>query len=165
MFLGRKIFLIFATSIEVRIFAKNYIYTDNAATTKLAPEALEAMMPFLTDEYGNPSSLYSFSRSAKKALADARAVIAECIGASPEEIFFTSGGTESDNWAIKGFLPYGKVIASAIEHHAVMNSLAYYDHFQHGPGKLLSVDKRGTVSFKSLENALPAGWHCVGYAG
>ena len=131
-----------------------YIYADNAATTKLAPEALEAMMPFLTDEYGNPSSLYSFSRSAKKALADARAVIAECIGASPEEIFFTSGGTESDNWAIKGFLPYGKVIASAIEHHAVMNSLAYYDHFQHGPGKLLSVDKRGTVSFKSLENAL-----------
>ena len=131
-----------------------YIYADNAATTKLAPEALEAMMPFLTEEYGNPSSLHSFSRSAKKALADARSVIAECIGASPEEIFFTSGGTESDNWAIKGFTPLGKVIASRIEHHAVMNSLAYYDHFQHGPGKLLAVDNHGLVSFKSLENAL-----------
>ncbi len=131
-----------------------YIYADNAATTKLAPEALEAMMTFLSDEYGNPSSLYSFSRSAKKALADARSAIAECIGASPEEIFFTSGGTESDNWAIKGFTPLGKVIASRIEHHAVMNSLAYYDYFQHGPSKLLSVDKHGTVSFKSLENAL-----------
>jgi len=131
-----------------------YIYADNAATTKLAPEAVEAMMPFLSDEYGNPSSLYSFSRSAKKALADARSVIAECIGASPEEIFFTSGGTESDNWAIKGFIPHGKVIASRIEHHAVINALAYCDHFQRGPGKLLSVDKRGIVSFKSLENAL-----------
>ena len=134
--------------------AKQMIYADNAATTRLAPEALEAMMPFLSDEYGNPSSLYSFSRSAKKALADARSVIAECIGASPDEIFFTSGGTESDNWAIKGFMPYGKVIASRIEHHAVINALAYCDHFHHGPGKLLAVDKRGTVSFKSLDNAL-----------
>lgn len=133
---------------------KIYIYADNAATTKLAPEALEAMMPFLTDEYGNPSSLYSFSRPAKKALADARAVIAECVGASPEEIFFTSGGTESDNWAIKGFTPYGKILASSIEHHAVYNSLAYYDYFSHGPGKILSVDRQGIVSFKSLENAL-----------
>ena len=134
--------------------AKQMIYADNAATTRLAPEALEAMMPFLTEEYGNASSLYSFSRSAKKALADARSVIAECIGASPDEIFFTSGGTESDNWAIKGFMPYGKVIASRIEHHAVINALAYCDHFHHGPGKLLAVDKRGTVSFKSLDNAL-----------
>ena len=134
--------------------AKQMVYADNAATTRLAPEALDAMMPFLTGEYGNPSSLYSFSRSAKKALSDARGVIAECIGASPGEIFFTSGGTESDNWAIKGFMPYGKVIASGIEHHAVTNALACYAHFPHGPGKLLSVDKRGTVSFKSLERAL-----------
>ena len=133
---------------------KQIIYADNAATTKLAPEALGAMMPFLTEEYGNPSSLYSFSRSAKKALADARAVIAECIGASPDEIFFTSGGTESDNWAIKGFAPFGRILASSIEHHAVYNSLAYYDHFSHGPGKILSVDRQGTVSFKSLQNAL-----------
>ena len=103
-----------------------YIYADNAATTKLAPEALEAMMPFLTDEFGNPSSLYSFSRSAKKALIDARAVISECIGATPEEIFFTSGGTESDNWAINNFV-FSKshrnhnILISSIEHHAVSN--------------------------------------------
>lgn len=107
--------------------AKQMIYADNAATTKLAPEALEAMMPFLTDEYGNPSSLYSFSRPAKKALADARAVIAECIGASPEEIFFTSGGTESDNWAINNFVfaelhRKRNILISPIEHHAIFNT-------------------------------------------
>ena len=127
MFLGREIFLIFAISIEVMILAKNYIYADNAATTRLAPEALEAMMPYLTDEYGNPSSLYSFSRSAKKALADARAVIAECIGASPEEIFFTSGGTESDNWAINNFVfaefhRKRNILISPVEHHAIFNT-------------------------------------------
>lgn len=107
--------------------AKNYIYADNAATTKLAPEALEAMMPFLSDEYGNPSSLYSFSRSAKKALADARSAIAECIGASPKEIFFTSGGTESDNWAINNFVfaefhRKSKILISPVEHHAIFNT-------------------------------------------
>lgn len=134
--------------------SKQIIYADNAATTKLAPEALEAMMPFLTEEYGNPSSLYSFSKSVKKALADARAVIAECIGASPNEIFFTSGGTESDNWAIKGFAPYGKVLASSIEHHAVYNSLTYCNNFTHGPGEILPVDRQGIVSFKSLQSAL-----------
>lgn len=107
--------------------AKQMIYADNAATTKLAPEALEAMMPFLTDEYGNPSSLYSFSRPAKKALADARAVIAKCIGASPDEIFFTSGGTESDNWAINNFVlaefhRKRNILISSIEHHAIFNT-------------------------------------------
>lgn len=103
-----------------------YIYADNAATTKLAPEALEAMMPFLTEEYGNPSSLYSFSRTAKKALADAREIIAECIGATPKEIFFTSGGTESDNWAINNFVfaefhRKRNILISSIEHHAIFN--------------------------------------------
>lgn len=107
--------------------AKQMIYADNAATTKLAPEALEAMMPFLTDEYGNPSSLYSFSRSAKKALADARTIIAECIGAAPKEIFFTSGGTESDNWAINNFVfaefhRKRNILISSIEHHAILNT-------------------------------------------
>ena len=107
--------------------AKQMIYADNAATTKLAPEALEAMMPFLTEEYGNPSSLYSFSRPAKKALADARTVIAECIGASPDEIVFTSGGTESDNWAINNFVfatlhRKRNILISSIEHHAIFNT-------------------------------------------
>ena len=81
---------------------KQQVYADNAATTKLDKDAFEAMIPWLTEEYGNPSQPYSFSRSAKNALADARETIAFCINADPDEIFFTSGGTESDNWALKG---------------------------------------------------------------
>ena len=80
----------------------NFVYADNAATTKLDSDAFEAMKPYLLDEYGNVSQPYSFSRSGKKALKNARETIAKCINANPEEIFFTSGGTESDNWAIKG---------------------------------------------------------------
>ena len=81
---------------------KHFIYADNAATTKLDIDAFEAMKPFLLEDYGNASQPYTLARKPKRALAEARAVIADCIGALPEEIFFTSGGTESDNWAIKG---------------------------------------------------------------
>ena len=77
------------------------IYADHAATTKLDADAYQAMQPYLLEEYGNASQPYSFSRSARKALQTARAEIADCIHALPEEIYFTSGGTESDNWAIK----------------------------------------------------------------
>lgn len=83
------------------------IYADNAATTALDMNAFEAMRPYLLEEYGNPSQPYSFARSAKKALAAARETIANCIGALPEEIYFTSGGTEGNNWAIKGMMQYG----------------------------------------------------------
>ena len=81
---------------------KQFIYADNAATTQLDMDAFEAMKPYLLGEYGNASQPYSFARTAKKALKNSRETIAQCIGAQPEEIFFTSGGTESDNWAIKG---------------------------------------------------------------
>ena len=81
---------------------KQCIYADNAATAKLSLSAFEAMKPFLLEEYGNPSQPYSFSRATKKALKEARETIASCIGANPEEIYFTSGGTESDNWVISG---------------------------------------------------------------
>lgn len=81
---------------------KQFIYADNAATTKLNKEAFNAMIPWLTDEYGNASQPYAFARKPKKALAESRKIIAKCINALPEEIYFTSGGTESDNWAIKG---------------------------------------------------------------
>ena len=105
---------------------KRFIYADNAATTKLNIEAFEAMKPYLLDEYGNASQPYSFARKPKQALKEARAIIARCINASPEEIFFTSGGTESDNWAIKGTAcPTAKnnrVITSTIEHHAVLRA-------------------------------------------
>jgi len=136
------------------MISSSYIYADNSATTRLAPEALKAMMPFLVTEYGNASGVYSFSRPAQKALKDAREAIASCIGALPEEIFFTSGGTESDNWAIKGSMPLGRIVTSRIEHHAVLNSLAYADFFPHGSAKILPVDERGIVSYKSLEAVL-----------
>ncbi|MBQ3279714.1 MAG: cysteine desulfurase [Clostridia bacterium] len=100
------------------------IYADNAATTRLDPAALEAMLPYLKEEYANPSQPYSFARKAKKAIAGARETIAGILGAEPEEIFFTSGGTESDNWAIKGTNPVGRnhIVAGALEHHAVLHA-------------------------------------------
>ena len=102
------------------------IYADNAATTKLDIDAFEAMKPYLLDEYGNASQPYSFARKPKQALKEARAIIARCINAEPEEIFFTSGGTESDNWAIKGVVLADTqkcaVITSQIEHHAVLRA-------------------------------------------
>lgn len=90
------------------------IYADNAATTKLDIDAFEAMKPWLLDEYGNASQPYSFARKPKKALAEAREIVAACINAKPEEIYFTSGGTESDNWAIKS------AAFSNMEHKAII---------------------------------------------
>lgn len=104
------------------------IYADNAATTKLDTSAFESMLPWLIEEYGNASQPYAFARKPKKALAEARTTIAECIGALPEEIYFTSGGTESDNWVIKSLafsnLKKQTAITSAFEHHAVLHSCA-----------------------------------------
>ncbi len=98
------------------------IYADHAATTPLMPEALEAMLPYLTSDFGNPSSLHGWSRSARMALDEARSAMARCINAEPDEIFFTSGGTESDNWAVKGSA--GGLLVSSYEHHAVLNAAA-----------------------------------------
>lgn len=104
------------------------IYADNAATTKLDVDAFEAMKPFLLENYGNASQPYSFGVKAKRAINEARKTIAECIGANPEEIYFTSGGTEGDNWAIKMGSKItksdGNIITSKIEHHAVLNACA-----------------------------------------
>lgn len=123
------------------------IYADNAATTKLDVDAFEAMKQFLLEDYGNVSQPYAFSRGAKKALKKARTIIAECIGALPEEIYFTSGGTEGDNWAIKGLMTYGDnrvTITSSIEHHAILNACATVERSGY-PVKYLSVDKSGIV--------------------
>lgn len=107
---------------------RDFIYADNAATTKLDKTAFEAMKPWLLDEYGNASQSYIFARKPRKVIDEARAMIAECIGAEPEEIFFTSGGTESDNWVIKGSALWDTkkraTITSEFEHHAVLNSCA-----------------------------------------
>lgn len=100
----------------------NRIYVDHAATTPLCDAAWTAMKPFLREEFGNPSSLHSFAKKPREAVSAARATIAECIGAEPEEIVFTSGGTESDNWVIKG--TDGGLMVSAYEHHAILNAAA-----------------------------------------
>ena len=132
------------------------VYADNAATTKLDKDALAAMLPWLQDEYGNASQPYSFARKPKKALTDARATIAACIGAEPEEIYFTSGGTESDNWAIKGLIePNDKhqTITSQIEHHAVLNACSALERLGY-PVVYLPVDSQGVVLSDSLSKAI-----------
>ncbi len=136
---------------------KRNVYADNAATTKLNKDAFEAMIPWLTDEYGNASQPYSFARKPKKALAEARAIIADCINASPDEIFFTSGGTESDNWAINGaaFASQGRntIITSSIEHHAVLKTCQSLQKFGYRI-KLLDVTSNGIVLPSHLEEII-----------
>lgn len=133
------------------------IYADNAATTKLAPEAFEAMKPWMLEEYGNASQPYSFARKPKKALAEARATIAACINALPEEIFFTSGGTESDNWAIKGSAfsdpEHRATITSAFEHHAVLRSCAAIERLGY-PVAYLSPSPDGQITPENLESVI-----------
>ena len=135
---------------------KQYIYADNAATTKLDIDAFEAMKSFLIENYGNASQPYALARKPRNALAEARAVIAECIGALPEEIYFTSGGTESDNWVIKGLAEPGKkhlTITSQIEHHAVLHACSTLERFGY-PVTYLPVNASGTATPQVLEDAI-----------
>lgn len=132
------------------------IYADNAATTKLDNEALEAMLPWLRDEYGNVSQPYAFARKPKKAIAEARGIIAECIGALPEEIYFTSGGTESDNWAIKGLLePDDRrvTMTSQIEHHAILHTCDAIERMGY-PVVYLPVNHLGIVAPEILDSII-----------
>lgn len=133
------------------------IYADNAATTRLDSEAFEAMVPWLLDEYGNASQPYSLARKPKEALVEARSIIADCINALPEEIFFTSGGTESYNWAIKGsaFADPSKraTITSAFEHHAVLNSCLAIERFGY-PVAYLMPTADGIITEESLSSKI-----------
>lgn len=134
------------------------IYADNAATTKLDLDAYELMIPFLLDEYGNASSQYSFAGFAKKAIINSRNSIASGINSDPDEIFFTSGGTESDNWAIKGSALIRKdkgkhIITSSIEHHAVLESCAFLE-FLGFDITYLPVDKEGYVKPEVLKKSI-----------
>lgn len=136
---------------------KREIYADNAATTKLDEAVFDAMKPFLLEEYGNPSQPYSFSRAPKQALRDARETIAVCIGALPEEIFFTSGGTESDNWVIKGSA-FGDdrkraTITTSIEHHAILHACSAIERLGY-PVAYLSPDAQGIVSGDILQQVI-----------
>ena len=138
---------------------KKIIYMDNAATTAVSQEALETMMPFFRENFGNPSTIYSVGRNAKKELEIARERVAKALGASPKEIFFTSCGTESDNWAIKGAafegLKKGKnhIITSKIEHHAVLHTVQYLEK-KGFDVTYLDVDSQGLVNPKDVENAI-----------
>ncbi len=134
---------------------RQHIYADNAATTKLDKEAFEAMIPWLTEEYGNPSQPYFFAKKPKMAVRNARETIAECIGAEPEQIFFTSGGTESDNWAIKCFgssTDVKVIVTSSIEHHAILKACESQKNVHQII--YLPVDRYGIVSPNDVDNAL-----------
>lgn len=129
------------------------IYADNAATTKLDIEAFEEMKPFILEDYANPSQPYSFAGKAKSAIRKARSIIAHCINADPEEIYFTSGGTESNNWAIKCFgveSSIKRIITSPIEHHSILNACKNKNIYE----EYVGVDDKGVVYEPSLVNLL-----------
>ncbi len=135
-----------------------YIYADNAATTKLDIDAFESMKPYLLEEYGNASQPYFFSKRPKMALKQARKTIAECIGAESEEIFFTSGGSESNNWAIKRFALFATdirhIITTNIEHHAVLHSVSSEKEYSNADVFYLEADNKGLISADQLESIL-----------
>lgn len=134
------------------------IYLDNAATTKTAPEVVDAMLPYFTQYYGNASSIYKLGSESKKATVQARETIAKTLGAQPNEIYFTAGGSESDNWALKAtFEAYqnkGKhIITSKIEHHAVLHTCEYLEKLG-AEVTYLDVDEDGVVDLEQLKKAI-----------
>ncbi|MDE6852778.1 MAG: cysteine desulfurase NifS [Lachnospiraceae bacterium] len=134
------------------------IYMDNAATTRVSEDVLDTMLPYFREYYGNPSAVYSFADQAKKAVDQARAQAAGVIGAKTEEIYFTAGGSESDNWALKAtaeaYASKGKhIITSRIEHHAVLHTCQYLEK-QGYEVTYLDVDEYGLVSLRDLQSAI-----------
>lgn len=134
------------------------IYVDNAATTKVAPEVVEAMLPYFTEDYGNPSSIYNEGRTAKKAVENAREKVACAIGADPKEIYFTGSGSEADNWAIRSVARAYKdkgnhIITSAVEHHAILHTCQDLEK-QGYEVTYLPVDEYGMVSAEDVKNAI-----------
>lgn len=134
------------------------IYLDNAATTAVSKEVADAMLPYFTEYYGNPSAIYSFANESGKAVASARETLAGIIGAKPEEIYFTGGGSESDNWAIKAtaeaYASKGKhIITTKIEHHAVLHTCEYLEKKGYEV-TYLDVDENGLVNPNELEKAI-----------
>ena len=141
--------------------AERFIYADHAATTAVTDTALAAMLPHFTRDYGNPSSLYRFAQEGKTHLEEARAQVAACLNAKPEEIYFTSGGTEADNWALRGVAELmalkgkktGHIITSAIEHHAILHTAQYLEK-QGYEVTYLPVDREGLVDPAAVEQAI-----------
>ena len=137
---------------------ENKIYLDNAATTKTRPEVVEAMLPYFTEKFGNPSSIYEFASQNRKAVDEARGIIAKSLGADISEIYFTAGGTESDNWALKEtFDAYASkgnhIITSKIEHHAILHTCEYLE--KHGcEVTYVDVDENGVIKLDQLKKAI-----------
>ncbi|MGA2914259.1 MAG: cysteine desulfurase NifS [Methanoregula sp.] len=137
---------------------KHTIYLDHAATTPVKPAVMDAMRPYFTEHFGNPSSIYGIARESKKAIEATRAQVAKVLGAAPDEIYFTSGGSESDNWAIKGVAFANRkkgnhIITSAIEHHAVLHTCQYLEK-EGFTVTYLPVDPSGLVDPQELEKAV-----------
>ena len=134
------------------------IYLDNAATTKTAPEVVEAMLPYFSEYYGNPSSIYAIAGKSKEAITKGREQIANVLGAKPEEIYFTAGGSESDNWALKATFEAYKnkgnhIITTKIEHHAILHTCEYLE--KHGyEVTYVGVDENGVIKLDELKAAI-----------
>ena len=138
---------------------KKLVYVDNAATTKMDAAVMEAMLPYFTEHYGNASSVYSVGRDAKRAIETAREQVAAALGATVQEIYFTAGGSEADNWAIKGSMDFLKkkgkthIITTNFEHHAVLHTCQYLE--KHGfEVTYLPVDKQGYVTARQVADAI-----------
>ena len=134
------------------------IYLDNAATTKTAPEVVQAMLPYFSEYYGNPSSIYDFAGKSKEAITKGREQIAEVLGAKKEEIYFTAGGSESDNWALKATFEAYKakgnhIITTKIEHHAILHTCEYLEK-RGAKITYVDVDENGIVKLDELEKAI-----------
>lgn len=137
---------------------ERFVYLDNAATTKTAPEVVEAMLPYFTEHYGNPSSVYSFASKNKEVITKQREIIADVLGASADEIYFTAGGSESDNWALKATAEAYKdkgnhIITTKIEHHAILHTAEYLEK-QGFEVTYLDVDENGIVKLDELKKAI-----------
>ena len=135
------------------------IYLDNAATTKTAPEVVEAMLPYFTEMYGNPSSIYDFASKSKEGVTKARGQIADALGAKREEIYFTAGGSEADNWALKATFEAYKskgnhIITTKIEHHAILHTCEYLEKERGAKITYVDVDENGIVKLDELEKAI-----------
>ena len=135
------------------------IYLDNAATTKTAHEVLEAMLPYFTEYYGNPSSIYDFAANSKEAVTNARSRIAQVLNAKSNEIYFTAGGSEADNWALKAAYEAYKekgnhIITTKIEHHAILHTCEYLEKVRGARVTYLDVDENGIVRLEDLEKAI-----------
>ena len=138
---------------------KKMIYLDNAATTKTAPEVVEAMLPYFSEYYGNPSSIYELAGASKKAITEGREKIADVLGAKANEIYFTAGGSEADNWALKAAFEAYKdkgnhIITTKIEHHAILHTCEYLEKERGAKITYLDVDENGVVDLEQLQKEI-----------